>query len=678
MNPSSAACLVPGNRSRRLLIMVIGALLLSLGNPWGNSMEPSVWQGRRAALNAPAPEFPSGMEWMNTKTPLKLKDLRGKIVLLDFWTYCCINCMHILPDLEKLEEKYANQLVVIGVHSAKFTAEKDSKNIRQAIMRYHIKHPVVNDHQHKIWDAYLVNAWPTFRLIDPEGKLVMGMSGEGKLDILDENIRSLIETHRAKKTLNETPLAFDLETTKANHEAPLYYPGKLLADKASQRLFISDSSNNRIIITDLNGKKIDVIGTGDVGKKDGSFDKATFDDPQGLALWGERLFVADRRNCVIREINLKDRTVSTFAGNGKQMWTPRAGPANVLLTVLNSPWDLCLVDDQLYVALAGNHQIWRIDLSTKIAYPHAGDGQENIKDGPLAEALFSQPSGLSTDGTWLYVADSEVSAIRRVALNPNGVVQTIVGTGLFNFGDRDGAGKAALLQHALAVVHHQGKLYVADTYNNKIKVIDPKSKDCRTFLGDGKPGLQDDPPRFSEPAGLSLAGDELYVADTNNHAIRVIDLKTKQVRTLTLQDVAPPQAPVSSRPSFLNASTKSVKEITLPAQGEVTFHLTIRLAAQMKLNADSPIGYLIEADQMSEAFETFGTAASQEKVALTVPAERLAGASNLKISLVFYPCLTNNEGLCFVKSQIWKVPIKLKPDAAERTFHLETDLVERN
>ncbi len=641
-------------------------------------MEAFNVQGRRASLNMPAPEFPLGLEWMNTKTPLKLRELRGKIILLDFWTFCCINCMHILPDLEKLEKKYPNQLVVIGVHSAKFNAEKDSKNIREAMMRYHIKHPVVNDNQHKIWDAYMVNAWPTFRLIDPEGKLVLGFSGEGKLEMLEDSIRSLIELHRNKKTLNETPLAFELETIKTKHDAPLYYPGKLLVDKASNRLFISDSSNNRIVITDLDGKKIDIIGTGDAGKKDGPFAKATFDDPQGLALKGDRLFVADRRNCVIREVNLKDRVVSTFAGNGKQMWTPNAGPGNVLLSVLNSPWDLLLNDDQLYVALAGNHQIWRIDLSTKIAYPHAGDGQENIKDGALSDAMFSQPSGLSTDGTWLYVADSEVSAIRKVALNPNGVVHTIVGTGLFNFGDRDGVGKNALLQHALAVQYYKGKLYVADTYNNKIKVIDPKSRESKTYLGDGKPGLDDSPPRFNEPAGLSLAGDELYVADTNNHAIRVVDLKTNKVRTLVLKDVKPPVAPESSRPSFLNASSKTVQEVTLTGKGEITLNLSIQLHKQVKLNQATPVGYLIEADQASEPFEQFGNLPTQEKLSIQIPAEKLIGARQLKVSLVFYPCLTNNEGLCFVKSQIWKVPVNVKAEATERVINLETDPVEPN
>jgi thiol-disulfide isomerase/thioredoxin len=114
-----------------------------------------------------APEFPAGMQWLNTATPLRLADLRGKIVLLDFWTYCCINCMHIIPELTALERKYPNELVVIGVHSAKFHNEGDSENIRQAILRYEIQHPVVNDRDFRIWRSYAVRAWPTLMVIKP-------------------------------------------------------------------------------------------------------------------------------------------------------------------------------------------------------------------------------------------------------------------------------------------------------------------------------------------------------------------------------------------------------------------------------------------------------------------------------------------------------------------------------
>ncbi len=483
-----------------------------------------------------APELEGGVSWLNTASPLRLKDLRGKIVLLDFWTYCCINCMHILPDLEKLEKKYPNELVVIGVHSAKFENEKESDNIRKAILRYEIRHPVVNDADMAIWKRYGVSSWPSFVLIDPEGNYLGQVSGEGRLELLDRVIADQIKIHREKKTLNEKPLKFELASETGT--SPLFFPGKVVADAAGKRLFIADSTHHRIVITDLDGKKIAIAGTGQPGKTDGPFDKATFHDPQGMAVDGDVLYVADRKNHVIRKLDLKANTVKTVAGTGEQ-GRDRTDSGDALKVALNSPWDLLLKDGQLYIAMAGHHQIWALDPEKKKIELFAGDGRETIKDGTHASARFAQPSGLATDGTWLYVADSEVSAIRRVGLKEN-KVQTIVGEGLFEFGDVDGVGDKVRLQHALGVAYHEGKLYVADTYNSKIKVIDPVKKSSTTFLGGDAPGWLTSPV-LSEPAGISYSDGKLYVADTNAHRIRIIDLKTKAISTLKLQGVEAPK-----------------------------------------------------------------------------------------------------------------------------------------
>ncbi len=486
-----------------------------------------------------APELEGGVGWLNTAGPVRIKDLKGKVVVLDFWTYCCINCIHTLPDLAKLEKKYPNELVVVGVHSAKFDTEKGSDNIRKAILRYEISHPVVNDAEMKIWRAYGANSWPTLVLIDPEGYVVGTGSGEGLYEALDANISKLIKIHRERKTLNERPLKFELARNQEKGDSPLFFPGKVLADAASNRLFIADSTHHRIVITDLAGKKIAVAGTGEPGRADGAFDKASFNDPQGMALRGETLYVADRKNHLIRALDLKGNTVTTVAGTGQQgqdRW--RGGPPRTV--GLNSPWDLLLHGDTLYIAMAGHHQIWALDLKADRLRPFAGNGRENIRDGELAEANFAQPSGLTTDGKTLYVADSEVSAVRAVPLDGKGEVRTIVGEGLFEFGDVDGAADKVRLQHALGVAYADGKLYVADTYNSKVKVIDPEKRTSRTFLG-GEPRGWLAGPLFNEPAGISYAGGKLYLADTNAHRIRVIDLKTKTVSTLKLQGVEAPK-----------------------------------------------------------------------------------------------------------------------------------------
>jgi DNA-binding beta-propeller fold protein YncE len=444
--------------------------------------------------------------------------------------------MHLFPDLVRLEKKYPNELVVIGVHSPKFDNEKDPKSIEKAMQRYEIDHPVINDAERKIWMAYGVDSWPTVAVIDPEGYVVAGSKFEHIYHDAVPVIDKLIRTHRAKRTLNEKPIHFTKEQAEKASTSPLYFPGKVLADNASKQLFIADSTHHRIVITDLDGKLIAIAGTGKGGYSDGTtFERAQFNDPQGMALDGDTLYVADRKNHMIRALDLKHKTVKTIAGIGHQGTDIRRGGL-ALHTGLNSPWDLLLHRGNLYVAMAGHHQIWVMDLSKRTITPFAGNGFENLMDGPRPGCCLAQPSGLAADGTTLYIADSEVSAIRAVPFNGVGEVSTLVGTGLFDFGDADGVGVRARLQHALGVVFADGKLYVADTYNSKIKVLDPATGACTTFAGADKKAKQ-----FSEPGGISHADGKLYVADTNAHRIQVIDMETKQVRTLKLQGVTPPK-----------------------------------------------------------------------------------------------------------------------------------------
>ncbi len=516
-----------------------------------------------------APSLEGGVGWINTAEPIDLKDLKGKFVVLDFWTYCCINCIHVLPELKKLERAYPNELVVIGVHSAKFEGEQDSQNITDAVLRYEIEHPVVNDANHKIWNKYGVQSWPSFRIIDPEGYLVAGEAGEVQFEVFDQFLKKYLPYYRERKLLNEEPIKWALARDQA-HPTPLRFPGKVLADEKSDRLFIADSNHNRIVISTLAGKLVDVIGTGAAGAADGDFRTAQFDHPQGMALDGDKLYVADTENHLLRKVDLKNKQVATIAGTGEQargLWPgmPDTGQAvpgrDVQLpdrfvgpprtTALNSPWALYIHKRELYVAMAGPHQIWKMPLEESEIGPYAGNGREDIRDGKLLPRIpydrvgyssFAQPSGLSGDANWLYVADSEGSAIRAVPFDQKKAVRTIVGkTGtLFTFGDKDGNYPEARLQHALGVVYHDGVLYVADTYNNKIKVIDPTQRTSQTLAGTGEPGASDSPAQFDEPAGISYAAGKLFVADTNNHLIRTIDLDSKTVATLAIPGLESP------------------------------------------------------------------------------------------------------------------------------------------
>jgi len=479
-----------------------------------------------------APSFPFELEWLNIEGKLQLSDLKGKIVILDFWTYCCINCMHIIPDLKRLEAKYPDELVVIGVHSAKFQNEKDTENIRQAILRYGIEHPVVNDYKFQIWTKYGANAWSTVILINPLGDIVGYMSGEGIFEPFDKAIQQLLKEF--EEVIDPTPFKPELEKFNVQ-KGKLNYPGKVTADEKGKRLFISDSNNDRILITGFDGNIIDIIGSGQEGTADGPFEDASFNKPQGVVLAGDFLYIADTENHLIRKADLIKRTVETIAGTGVQ--APfRVKPNSGKNTPLNSPWDLTLVNGILYIAMAGPHQLWSLDLASNKLEVFAGSGQENIHDDDLLSSALAQPSGITSDGEILYFADSEVSAVRFAELKKNGRVQTLIGSGLFEFGDKDGSFSSALLQHPLGLVYNNGLLYLADTYNHKIKLLDLAKKEITTLAGSGERGMADGTEaKFHEPGGISIAHGKLYIADTNNHRIAVMDLSTGTTSTLEIK-----------------------------------------------------------------------------------------------------------------------------------------------
>jgi DNA-binding beta-propeller fold protein YncE len=488
-----------------------------------------------------APPLDGGTAWLNVARPLSWADLRGKVVLLDFWTYGCINCMHLLPDLRVLEERFRQELVVIGVHSPKFTNERHTENLRRILVRYQIEHPVVNDAELHIWRAYGARSWPTRVIVDPAGRLVGTAQGEGNLPGFIEAIATVIRVFDENGGMSRAPLPMALERDRLS-DSPLLFPGKVAADPASDRLYISDSNHNRIVIATLRGEVIETVGSGLIGEADGIFSQARFHRPQGLALDRSTLYVADTENHQIRAIDLDARIVETVAGTGKQApWSHEGGEATEV--DLNSPWDLALRPGILIVAMAGPHQVWVIDLVNGKAYPYAGSSHEARRDGGVAEAAFAQPSGLALDGGTLYVADAESNLIRAVALPPVNEVTTLAGGDLFEFGDVDAVGDAARFQHPLGVAVHDGLVYVADTYNHKIRVLDPATRRVRTLAGSGTAGCSDGRgtrAQFAEPGGLSATNGRLFVADTNNHAIRTVEIATGEVRTLALDGLAPP------------------------------------------------------------------------------------------------------------------------------------------
>ena len=658
-----------------LIVFMVNALLATPNHTKGVAMSA---QDR---VRVRAPEISGGRGWLNTDKPLSLAALKGKVVLLDFWTYGCINCIHIIPDLKKLEEKYAQQLVVIGVHSAKFENEKQTENIRRIILRYEIEHPVYNDAEFKVWESYGIRAWPTQILIDPAGYVIGSVSGEGNYDVIDQAIEKAVADFRKRGELNEEPLKLSLERAKVG-DLPLAFPGKLVADAKSARLFIADSNHNRIVITRLDGTLVETIGTGAAGAADGAYDKASFFRPQGMALDGDSLYVADTENHLLRKVDLKARTVLTIAGTGKQ--TDKyfeKGPARSV--GLNSPWDLQLQGRTLYIAMAGPHQIWKLDLDNQEVSTYAGSGREARKDGPLLEAGFAQPSGLTTDGKHLYVSDSESNIVRSIDF-ATGVVTTLVGGDLFDFGDVDAIGNSVRLQHPLGLVALGNTVLIADTYNHKIKQLDLDTRSVKTLFGSGTPGQADGTmASFYEPGGLSVANEKLYVADTNNHAIRVVDLKTKSTATLRIKDLQPPASAANSLTTESD-SAPNAEEIVLPshqlrAGSDGALHIQVELPAGYHLNPMAPQRYRVSVEKGFPNLSVFAMGGSGPvvksketkqtskslKLPLLVPFTTSApGEGELKIQLTLFYCREDNTGTCLIKTLVWRAPVSVVKDPA--------------
>ncbi len=489
--------------------------------------------------------------------------------------------------MRRLEQQFPDELVVIGVHSAKFPSEKLTENIRQAVLRFGIDHPVVNDAGFKTWNAYAVNAWPTLVLIDPTGRIVGETSGEILAEDFAQQIIEVI--NQFSDRIDRAPL--DLQSkVQLEPERPLRYPARLLVVEDS--LLIADSGHHRLLQIKLDedggaGELERVFGSGSAGLQDGPAEEAQFNHPHGMGLVGTlekgTLYVADTENHAIRAIDLPTGQVRTVAGTGQKAHG-RLTLGQPTEVPLRSPWAVLPLDQYLFIAMAGSHQIWVLINNQQIG-PFAGTGQEALVDGPVAESAFNQPSDLSFGQGYLFVADPEASAVRAISLGASPETVTLVGQGLFDFGDIDGATTEALLQHPAGLVFHENKVYVADTYNNKVKLLDPAAGQTETLIGTGQPGMKDGSfaeVQLFEPEGVQAHQQLLYIADTNNHQIRVADLEQRQVYTFTLRglDRLPRINSVDQAPQTLPSVEVS--------PGQVRLVIDVQLPEGYKRNADIP------------------------------------------------------------------------------------------
>ncbi|MFB6712308.1 NHL domain-containing thioredoxin family protein [Streptomyces sp. NPDC056358] len=469
-----------------------------------------------------APELIGKGGWLNTgDQQYTLADLRGRIVILDFWTFCCVNCLHVLDELRELEEKHRDTVVIIGVHSPKFVHEAEHQAVVDAVERYEVHHPVLDDPELATWKQYAVRAWPTLVVVDPEGYVVAQHAGEGHAHAIEKLVEELEAEHEAKGTLRRSDGPYVAPEPVATH---LRFPGKalLLPDGG---FLVSDTTRHRLVEIESDGETVRRhVGTGDRGFADGGPDEARFSEPQGLAVLPDgRIAVADTVNHAVRALDLTTGITTTLVGTGRQWWqgSPTVGPAREV--DLSSPWDVAWFADRLWIAMAGVHQLWTYDPGTGTVRVAAGTTNEGLVDGPADEAWFAQPSGLavSADGERLWVADSETSALRYVERDGTGfAVRTAVGTGLFDFGHRDGRADQALFQHPLGVTAlPNGSVAVCDTYNHALRRYDPVSGEVTTLATD-----------LREPSDAVLVDGDLVVVESARHRLTRLRLPEEAVR----------------------------------------------------------------------------------------------------------------------------------------------------
>jgi thiol-disulfide isomerase/thioredoxin len=564
-----------------------------------------------------APELSGRGGWIGSE-PLTLAELRGRFVLLDYWTFCCVNCLHVLDELRPLEAKWRDVLTVIGIHSPKFAHEAVHESVVAAVERYEVHHPVLDDPDLATWKQYAVRAWPTLVLVDPEGYVVHVASGEGHAEGLDRLLTELVAEHEAKGTLRRGDTPY---TPPPPSPSPLSFPGKALR-LADGGLLVSDSAHHSLVVLDAEGDVVRRIGTGTRGRQDGA--RPSFAEPQGLALLDSgHVLVADTANHLLRALDLATGVVETVAGTG-QVWRPgdpTSGPA--LETNLSTPWDVAVWAGQVVVAMAGTHQLWAFDGDTVSVL--AGTTGEGLRDGDALLAYLAQPSGLAAGADRLWFADSETSALRWYR---DGQVGTAVGTGLFDFGHRDGPASDALLQHPLGVTAlPDGSVAVCDTYNGAVRRYDPATDTVSTLMT----GL-------AEPSDAVVDGEHLLVVESAAHRVARLQLPDE---ALVVDGVA----------------QRTQRPVTELAPGEVALEVVFTPPPGQKLDESFGPSTRLTVTASPPELLVAGAGTTTELTRALV----LAGTEGvLHVAAFAASCDVDAEhAACHVTQQDWGIPVRL-------------------
>jgi len=565
---------------RTLLIILFAALTIIGQAQERSSNEKESTIETEQISKARAVAFPDSLQWLNTSYPLTLSDFKDKFLLLSFWTSSSMICTGQLEMLKELNSVH-RELAIVIVHSGKYDPERFTHNVRSAVIEHEIPFPVINDSAFTLWDQYGVEAWPTNILINPDQEIVLQSTGVQIKGDIDANI----ELYDGKTSEIGAVSGNEINTFQ---QSLLVFP-TFIENDGSFSLFISETLGHRIIQTDFNNTFEHSIGTGNKGFKDGDKRIARFNSPHGMAFHplDSILYIADTGNDAIRAYHMKTGEVSTVMGNGERSLVI---PELVVEKShgLNQPTGLELVGNDLYIAMTGWNQIWKLDTKTGMAVPVAGSGEFGFTDGKDLESTLAEPYGITRDAEGvLYFTELQSSAVRTLK---KGKVSTLIGSGIFEYGDIDGKSKDVLIQGPAGIEYYDEMLYVADQYNHKIKAVDPFNGRTETFLGSGKQGYKNGAKsqmEFNFPAGLTVLRDQLFIADKYNHLVRQYDLNEEYIKSYEFSNLD--QMQFQSINEFQVFETDT---IIIP-QGQSTINLKLELGEAWSLIPWAPQSALV-------------------------------------------------------------------------------------
>ena len=606
-------------------------------------------------MTTKAPEL-IGDTWFGTTNPrLGIKDFRGRFLLLDFWTLCCVNCHHVLAELRAVEKEFHDVLTVVGVHSPKFEHEKLPDSVAAAIARHDIEHPVLNDPNMATWKSYGVRAWPTLVLVDPRGDIITTYSGEGHAHAISALLTELIPKYEASADLVRGEGFYQAtepdESSAAN--SLLKQPGKVTVIPEEYRKFFSASENADLLVSNSGGHDLVAlssanlnealvrIGSGNRGTADGNFETAQFGEPYGVVFadaelakkTGVHVFIADTANHLIRGLNLETKQVTTVAGTGSQ-WMQKDetnGPA--LEINISTPWDIELFNGQLLIAMAGEHRIWNYNFDSKTLGIFAGTTNEGLVDGPASDAWFAQPSALvaskATPGR-LWIIDAETSALRYWQDNQ---VTSVIGKGLFDFGHLDGPAQDALLQHPLGLTElPDGTLLIADAYNRAVRKYNPGTNQVSTVARD-----------LSEPSDVQL------ISTSDGPKLAAVETAANQIVLL----------PIEAEALVQGKAMRTVRAALEVKPGAALIDVTFSAPPGQKLDERyGPSTFLVVSSTPKELLLE-GAGNSAELTRKIILNENITEGI-LHVAAKGASCDENEDGAqCHIHQQDWGIPIKI-------------------